>query len=96
MKMSVEDLFFLDDLKALNLPWVSRLVLSCGSHEDVKALWTIIRMWGPNNEDLEDCQQLADRSLEMKQAALDICSLLRIMHTWSIASSPSDLAGDGV
>ena len=49
--MRVEDLMFLDDLRALGIVWIDRLVGRCTSHADVERVRTLLRMWGPDCED---------------------------------------------
>jgi hypothetical protein len=76
----VEDLFFLDDLKNLGVPWVTALAVSCQTHEDVRGLWALIRSWGPDGEDVEDLLRLDPKN---QSDAEKLVRLTRVVETWS-------------
>ena len=68
---------FLDDLRALGLPWIDRLVGPCASHDDVERVWTFIRMWGPDDEDAMDVLQLSAQLPYLTQEVERILSMMR-------------------
>jgi hypothetical protein len=80
--LRVEDLFLLDDLKALDLPWVTELASVCESHEDVKMLWTLLRAWGPDNEDVEELLVVSRPSSQRRETADRVRRLVRIVEGW--------------
>ncbi len=81
--LRVEDVIFLDDLRALGIPWLDRLVEPCTSREDVERVWTLIRMWGPDNEDVEDMLQpsaqvpLVERDVQKTIDMIRLCENYR-------------------
>ncbi len=80
--MRVEDLMFLDDLRALGIPWIDRLVGPCGSHEDVEGVWTLIRMWGPDDEDAMDVLRLSAQLPHLTQEVEKILSMIRLCENY--------------
>ena len=82
--LRVEDLFFVADLKQLGIPWVDRLVGECESHEDLARVWTLIRCWGPVEEDVESTLRLSTHSSGLRQEP-------RSSGYWSLPSKAGDL-----
>ena len=80
--MRVEDLIFLDDLRALGLPWIDRLVDPCTFREDVERVWTHIRMWGPDHEDAEDMLQLSVQRPHLEQEAEKMLRMIRLCENY--------------
>ena len=80
--MLVQDLFLLDDLTSLEIPWVDRLVQGCSTHQDVERLWTLIRCWGPDHEDVESLSQLATHSSRLQQDAEKLRMMVRSFERW--------------
>ncbi len=78
----VEDLIFLDDLCALQIPWVERLVSPCASHEDVQRVWTLIRMCGPDHEDAMDMLSLSLQVPELSQDVEKILCMIRLCENY--------------
>ncbi len=75
--MCVEPLIFLDDLRALGVRWIDRLIDPCTSHKDVEMVWTLIRMWGPDDE---DASQLREMSAQMPQLEDEVHKILAIIR----------------
>jgi hypothetical protein len=71
MSMRVEDVMFLDDLRALGIAWIDRLVGSCSSRADVERVWTLIRVWGPDCEDAKDVLWLSGQLPHFEQPHLE-------------------------
>jgi hypothetical protein len=80
--MCVEDLFFLADLRALGVPWVRERVAACRSHDDVRRLWTLIRAWGPNHEDVDDLFALSPQPVHVGHAVERVRRLTGIVEGW--------------
>ena len=80
--LRVEDLMFLDDLRALGLPWVDRLIDPCSSHEDVERVWTMIRMWGPDHEDVSDLLDLSAQMPQLGHAAQKTLAMIRLCENY--------------
>jgi len=80
--MTVQDLIFLDDLKSLDVPWIDRLTASAASHEDVDRVWTIIRCWGPNNEDARDLADISARMPDFGDEVERILKLVRVTESY--------------
>jgi hypothetical protein len=80
--LRVEDVLFLDDLRALGVPWVDRLIDPCASTEDVERVWTLIRSWGPDHEDAEDVLHLSAHMPRLGHEALKIRRLIRICENY--------------
>jgi len=80
--MRVEDAIFLDDLRALGIPWINRLLGPCTSREDVEGVWTLIRMWGPDHEDVEDMLQLAAQQPRLEQEVEKILGMIRLCESY--------------
>jgi hypothetical protein len=76
--MRVEDLMFLDDLRALRIPWIDRLAGPCASHEDVEEVWTLVRMWGPDYEDAMDILRLSPGAPDLMREVEKILCLIRL------------------
>ncbi len=69
--LRVEDLFFLDDLRALGVPWIDRLIDRCASHEDVEMAWALIHMGGPDAGDADDVLELSARTPPLQRSPLE-------------------------
>ena len=80
--LRVEDVMFLDDLRALGLPWVDRLVGPCASREEVERAWTLIRMWGPEHEDVKDMRELAAQLPHLEQGVERMLGLIRLCENY--------------
>ena len=80
--LRVEDLIFLDDLRALDVPWIDRLIDPCTSRQDVERVWTMIRMWGPDHDDLSDLLELADQMPQLEHTAQKILTILRLCENY--------------
>ncbi len=80
--MRVEDLFFLDDLKALGVSWIDRLVVPCTSHQDVERVWSLIRMWGPDYEDVQDVLRLSVQLPHLKQEVTKMVGMIRLCENY--------------
>jgi len=80
--LRVEDVIFLDDLRALGIPWINRLVDPCTSREDVERAWTLIRMWGPDHEDAKDMLQLSAQLPQVKQDVQKTLDLIRLCEEY--------------
>jgi hypothetical protein len=80
--LRVEDLIFLDDLRALGLPWIDRLIGPCSSLEDVERVWTMIRMWGPDREDVSDLLDLSSQMPQLEHIIQKILAMLRLCESY--------------
>ena len=80
--MRVEDAMFLDDLRALGIPWINRLLSPCTSREDVERVWTLLRMWGPDREDVKDMLQLAAQQPCLEQEVEKILGMIRLCESY--------------
>jgi hypothetical protein len=80
--MRVEDLMFLDDLRALGIPWIDRLVGPCASHEDVERVWTLIRMWGPDYQDAMDVLRLSAQMPDLTLEVEKILCMIRLCENY--------------
>jgi hypothetical protein len=80
--MRVEDVLFLDDLRALGIPWIDRLVGPCTSREDVERVWTLIRMWGPDHEDVKDMLQLSAQRPRLEQEVEKMLGVIRLCESY--------------
>jgi hypothetical protein len=80
--LRVEELIFLDDLRALGLPWIDRLIDPCRSREDVARVWTMIRMWGPDHEDVTDLLDLSAQMPQLEQAAQKTLAMVRLCENY--------------
>jgi hypothetical protein len=80
--MRVEDVIFLDDLRALAIPWIDRLVDPCTSREDVERVWTLIRMWGPDHADAEDLLQLSAQLPHLEQEVEKMLGMIRLCENY--------------
>jgi hypothetical protein len=80
--MRVEDVIFLDDLRAQGIPWIDRLVGPCTSREDVERLWTLIRIWGPDREDANDMVQLSARLPHLEQEVERVLRMIRLCENY--------------
>ena len=80
--LRVEDLMFLDDLRALGVPWVDRLIDPCTSHEDVERVWVLIRMWGPDHEDAKDMLRLSAQLPHLEQEAEKMLRIIRLCKSY--------------
>lgn len=82
MTMHVEDLMFLDDLRALGIVWIDRLVGSCASHADVERVRTLLRMWGPDGEDAKDVLRLSRQVPHLEQEVERVLGLIRLCENY--------------
>jgi hypothetical protein len=80
--VEVEDLFLRDDLKAIGIPWVDRLLEECDSHTDLARVWTIIRCWGPDGEDIESMRALSVHSPPLEEHAEKARNLVVSIDRW--------------
>jgi hypothetical protein len=80
--MPVEDLFLLDDLKSLRIPWVDRLVGGCMNHEDVERAWVLLRCWGPDREDGETLSPASAPPSPFRRDAEKLRSMVRSIESW--------------
>ena len=80
--LRVEDLIFLDDLGALGVPWIDRLIDRCTSHEEVEMLWTLIRMAGPDDEDAHDVLELAAHMPHLEHEGGTILAMIRACENY--------------
>jgi hypothetical protein len=80
--LRVEDLIFLDDLRALDVPWIDRLIDPCGSRQDVERVWTMIRMWGPDHDDVSDLLDLTDQRPQLEHTAQKTLAMLRLCDNY--------------
>ena len=80
--LRVEDLIFLDDLRALGVPWIDRLIDPCRSPEDVARVWTMIRMWGPDHEDVSDLLDLSAQMPQLEHAAQKTLAMIRLCENY--------------
>ena len=76
--LRVEDLFFLDDLRALGVPWLDGLIDRCTSHRDVEMVWTLVRLGGPDREDAGDVLKLSASVPQLEDEAQKILGLIRV------------------
>ena len=81
-EMRVEDLIFLDDLRALAIPWIDRLVDPCTSREDVERVCSLIRMWGPDHEDAKDVLALSSQMPHLEQEVEKVLDLIRLCENY--------------
>lgn len=80
--LRVEDLIFLDDLGALGVPWIDRLIDRCTSHNEVEMVWTLIRMGGPDDEDACDVLELSALVPQLEQEAGKILAMVRVCENY--------------
>ena len=80
--LRVEDVIFLDDLRALGIPWVDRLIGPCTSREDVETVRTRIRMWGPEHEDVKDMLELTAQLPHLEQEVEKMLGLIRLCENY--------------
>jgi hypothetical protein len=80
--MCVEDVIFLDDLRALDIPWINRLVDPCTSRGDVERVCTLIRMWGPDHADAGDLLQLSAQLPHLDQEVEKMLGLIRLCENY--------------
>ncbi len=80
--MRVEDLIFLDDLRALGLPWIDRLVDRCTTRADVERVWNLIRMWGPDYQDVKDMLRLSAQLPQMHQEVGKMLDIIRLCENY--------------
>ena len=80
--MSVQDLFLLDDLRSLRIPWLVRLIDGCKTHEDVERMWMQIRCWGPDHDDVEEMFQLSTHSSRLQQSAEKLRKMVHWIESW--------------
>jgi hypothetical protein len=80
----VEDLFLLDDLKALGITWVDRLVDGFTTHQDVERVWMQIRCWGPGPEDAVGVSGSSTHPSQLKEDADKLRNLVRLIETWDV------------
>ncbi len=80
--LRVEDLMFLDDLRALGIAWIDRLAGSCTSRTDVKRAWTLIRMWGPDLEDAKDILSIAGQLPRLEHDVEKTLSLVQLCENY--------------
>jgi len=80
--MPVQDLFLLDDLRSLDIPWVDRLVQGCSTHEDVERVWTLIRCWGPDHEEVDSTSQSSTPHSRILESAEKLRRLVRAIERW--------------
>ena len=80
--LRVEDVIFLDDLRTLGIPWIDRLVGPCSSREDVETVWTLIRMWGPDHEDVKDTLELAAQLPHLEQEVEMMLGMIRLCENY--------------
>ena len=82
--LRVEDAFFLDDLRALAIPWVDRLVDACTSRDDVQKVWNLIRMWGPDHEDVMDLLELSARLPHLEPEVERMLGMIRLCENYRL------------
>ncbi len=80
--LRVEDLIFVDDLRALGIPWVDRLVDSCTSREDVERVWSLLHMWGPDREEIEDMLQPSAPVSQVEREVQKTLDLIRLCENY--------------
>jgi hypothetical protein len=80
--MTLEDLFLLDDLRSLDIPWVDRLVRRCSSHEDVVRVWTLIRCWGPDDDEVESKPRSSTPRSGILEGAEKLRRMVRSIERW--------------
>jgi hypothetical protein len=80
--LRVEDLLFLNDFRALGVPWIDKLIDHCTSTDDVERVWTLIRSWGPDYEDAEDVLHLSAQMPRLGHEALKILRMIRICENY--------------
>jgi hypothetical protein len=80
--LRVEDLIFLDDLRALGVPWIDRLIDRCASHEDVELVWALIRMGGPDDEDAGDVLELSAHMPQLEDEVQKILRVIRVLESY--------------
>jgi len=80
--MCVEDLIFLDDLRALGVPWIDRLIDPCTSHKDVEMVWTLIRMWGPDDEDANQLREMSAQMPKLEDDVQKILGMIRLCENY--------------
>ena len=73
---------FLDDLRTLGIPWIDRLVGRCSSREDVEMVRILIRMWGPDHEDVKDMLELAVQLPHLVQEVERMLGMLRLCESY--------------
>lgn len=78
----LEDLIFLDDLRALGILWIDELVSSCTSRSDVERVWTLIRMWGPDLEDAKDVLRLTGQLPRLEHQVEKTLSLVQLCENY--------------
>jgi quercetin dioxygenase-like cupin family protein len=80
--LRVEDVIFLDDLRALGIPWIDRLVDPCTSHQDVERVWSLIRMWGGDHEDVKDLLQLSTQAHAVEREVQKMLDMIRLREDY--------------
>lgn len=80
--MRVEDVIFLDDLRTLGIPRIDNLVDSCTSREDVKRIWTLLRTWGPNHEDVNDMLQLSAQVPQIERKVQSMLNMIQLCENY--------------
>ncbi len=80
--LRVEDVIFLDDLRALGIRWIDKLVDPCTSRQDVERLWTLIRMWAANHEDVNDMLQLSAQALAVEREVQKMRDMIRLCENY--------------
>lgn len=73
---------FLDDLSALGIVWIDRLVGSCASHADVERVRTLLRAWGPDGEDAKDVLRLSSQVPHLEQEVERVLCLIRLCENY--------------
>lgn len=80
--MRVEDRIFLDDLGALDLPWIDRPIDPCTSRADVERVWTLIRMWVPDHDDADDLVEMSTQMPQLEPEVQKILAMIRLCEDY--------------
>jgi hypothetical protein len=88
----VEDLMFLDDLRALGIAWIDRLADACSTRDDVERVWTLVRMWGPDSEDAKDVLRLSGQVPHLEQEFGEVLGLIRLCENYPAQASLSEIS----
>jgi hypothetical protein len=78
--MTVEDMFLLDDLRSLEIPWIDELVDAVSSHAGVRRVWTVLMSWGPQGEDADEVTSLGNGVPGLAREAEKYRRLSRLLH----------------
>jgi hypothetical protein len=75
--LRAKDLFLLDDLWSLAIPWIDRLVQDCPT-TGIERVWNVIRRWGPDYEDVRDIASNSETFWRFKGKVANLREVVRL------------------